>query len=123
MSEYSFSEIKRMVRSLKRRLALPLAVIRMRRATEKICDDWAVALEAKRRTQKDSLPNAHEFVQTIVKAGGTGTELTSFHKYVERCLEKEECGQPSDMVRALLPQAIKNGMIYECFRWDLAATD
>ena len=123
MSEYSFSEIKRMVRSLKRKLALPLAVIRMRRATEKICNDWAVALEAKRRKQAQSLPNALDLIQQIKKAGYVGAHLTSFHKYVERCLEKEECGQPSDMVRALLPQAIKNGLIYECFRWDLAATD
>ena len=123
MGEYTLSEIKRIVRSLERRLALPLAVIRMRRATEKICNDWAVALDAKRRKQTESLPTPHDVVMSIKKAGYAGAYINSFHSYVRRCVEKEECPQPIDMVRALLPQANKTGMIYECFRWDLAATD
>ena len=123
MGEYTLSEIKRIVRSLERKLALPLAVIRMRRATEKICNDWAVALDAKRRKQAESLPAPHDVVMSIKKAGYAGAYINSFHSYVRRCVEKEECPQPIDMVRALLPQANKIGMIYECFRWDLAATD
>ena len=123
MGEYTLSEIKRIVRSLERKLALPLAVIRMRRATEKICNDWAVALDAKRRKQAESLPAPHDVVMSIKKAGYVGAYINSFHSYVRRCVEKEECPQPIDMVRALLPQANKTGMIYECFRWDLAATD
>ena len=123
MGEYTLSEIKRIVRSLERKLALPLAVIRMRRATEKICNDWAVALDAKRRKQAESLPTPHDVVMSIKKAGYAGAYINSFHSYVRRCVEKEECPQPIDMVRALLPQANKIGMIYECFRWDLAATD
>ena len=119
----TLSEIRRILRSMQRKLALPLAVIRMRRATEQICNDWAVALELTRRTQRDTLPHSHDLVRTIVKAGYAGGYLTSFHRYVQRCLEKDECPEPSDMVRALLPQAIKNGLIHKCFRWDLDPTD
>ena len=120
---YTLSEIKRMVRSMQRQLALPLAVIRMRRATEKICNDWAVALDAKRRKQAESLPDPHDLVRAIAKAGYVGAHLTSFHRYVRNCFDNEECPQPSDMVRALLPQANASGMIYECFRWDMPAID
>ena len=123
MGEYTLSEIKRIVRSLERKLALPLAVIRMRRATEKICNDWAVALDAKRRKQAESLPDAHDLVMSIKKAGYAGAYINAFHSYVRRCVEKEECPQPIDMVRALLPQANKIGLVYECFRWDMVATD
>ena len=119
----TISEIKRAIRSMQRKLALPLAVIRMRRATEKICNDWAVALDAKRRKQAESLPDPHDVVMSIKKAGYVGAHINSFHSYVRRCLDKEECPQPIDMVRALLPQANKVGLVYECFRWDLVATD
>ena len=118
LPKYTLSEIKRIVRSLQRKLALPLAVIRMRRAAEKICNDWAVALDAKRRKQAGSLPDSHEVVRSIKASGYAGAHLNSFHSYVRGCLEKEECPQPEDMVRALLPQANKIGMVYECFRWD-----
>ena len=39
----SLSEIQRSVNSLKRRLALPIAVIRMRRVVDDVCDQWGAA--------------------------------------------------------------------------------
>ena len=118
MSGMTIGEIRRQVRSMQRRLALPLAVIRMRRAAEKICNDWAVALDAKRRSQEVSLPSAHDVVQSIKSARYVGGHINVLSRYVTRCLDKDECPQPIDMVRALLPQANKLGMVYECFRWD-----
>ena len=118
MRGMTLGEIRREVRSMQRKLAIPLAVIRMRRAAEKICNDWAVALDAKRRSQEVSLPSAHDIVQSIKAARYVGGHINALSRYVTRCLDKDECPQPSDMVRALLPQANKLGMVYECFRWD-----
>ena len=118
MRGMTLGEIRREVRSMQRKLAIPLAVIRIRRAAEKICNGWAAALDAKRRSQEVSLPSAHAVVQSIKAARYVGGHINALSRYVTRCLDKDECPQPSDMVRALLPQANKLGMVYECFRWD-----
>ena len=70
-----------------------------------------------------SLPPPRDVVQKVRAARCVGAHINALSRYVTRCLDREECPQPSDMVRALLPQVNARGLIYECFRWDMTATD
>ena len=107
------SELRRAVRSLQRRLALPLAVIRARRAVEDVCDKWGVA-----QIEKTPLPAPHEVVTMVANAGFRHGESGALRNYIERCQNRGDNPDPSDMVRALLPRANKLGLVYQCFRWD-----
>ena len=51
----TLSEIKREVRALKRKYAVALAVVRLRRAAREFCDEWEATREEKKPT-----PNAVE---------------------------------------------------------------
>ena len=46
----TLSEIKREVRALKRKYAVALAVVRLRRAAQEFCDEWQAAREEKKPT-------------------------------------------------------------------------
>ena len=46
----TLSEIKREVRALKRKYAVALAVVRLRRAAREFCDEWEATREEKKPT-------------------------------------------------------------------------
>ena len=110
----SISEIRRTIRSLQRSLALPLAVIRARRATESVCDHISVL-----RSEGHPVPNHFDVVQMVGNSGFRHGEFMALDRYVRRCLDEGKCPHPLDMVRALLPRAARLGLVYQCFRWDL----
>ena len=112
----SLREIRRTVNALKRKLALPLAVINARRAAEAACDQWHTA----QRNEKP-LPAALDLVAEFRNHRCRFGEFHALHSYIRRHLESGELPQPDDMVRALLPRANKLGLVYQCFRYDLPA--
>ena len=111
----TLSEIRRTVNSLRRRLALPLAVVRARRATESVCDHLHAL-----QSRGQPLPHHIEVVQMVGDSGFRQGEFMPMNRYVRRCLEQGKCPNPKEMVRALLPRAARLGLVYECFRWDMA---
>ena len=54
----SLSQIRNRIEALERKLALPLAIVRLRPLAEAICDDWAVALAAHK-----PVPEPHSIVR------------------------------------------------------------
>ena len=112
----SLRELRCTVNALKRKLALPLAVINARRAAEEACDQWHAA-------QQNGNPPPADFdiVAMFRNHRCRFGEFHALHSYIRRHLESGESPQPDHMVRALLPRANKLGLVYQCFRYDLPA--
>ena len=109
----SLSEIQRSVNSLKRRLALPIAVIRMRRVVDDVCDQWGAA-----QADGKPLPRPFQVVTSVLRAGCRHGEPMALGRYIRRCLDENENPDPHDMVRALLPRAARLGLVAAHFRYD-----
>ena len=54
----TLSEIKREVRALKRKYAVALAVVRLRRAAREFCDEWEATREEKKPPPLPSRPTS-----------------------------------------------------------------
>ncbi len=86
---YSFNAIWGRIRSLQRRLAKDLAIIRLRRLAQEFCDDYEEAVN-------DDPPASHleldrmgsAFIPSIGKAGFRLSTFMALRKYLERCLTK-----------------------------------
>ncbi len=109
---YSFNSIWRRIRSLQRRLAKDLAIIRLRRLAEDFCDDYEDAVN-------DDPPASHleldrmgsAFIPSIGKAGFRLSTFMALRKYLERCLDDKRLPEPRDIVGSLLPWAAEGGFL------------
>ena len=94
----TLSEIKREVRALKRKYAVALAVVRLRRAAREFCDEWEATREEKKPT-----PNAVETDQWFCIRGFRLKGHHFFMDYINRCKKTKEDPLPMDIVRGLMP--------------------
>ena len=60
----SLGEIRRQVKSLQRRSAVPLAALRLQRIAEQICDEWSVAV-----ADSKPIPDTQSIIQRITDRG------------------------------------------------------
>ena len=86
------------VYALRRKMALALAVLRIRRMADEFCLQWTVAV-ADRRT----LPGCHAFVRRVVSAGFRLPTFMAVHKYLNRCRSQNAIPETEDLLNAFLP--------------------
>ena len=96
----TIAQIRNQIHQLQRQFAKELAVFRLRQLTEEIADDWAIATE-----NGEQLPQPHQVVQRIARAGHRLKTWMNLNNYVQQCLDNGERLAPPRMVLALLPWA------------------
>ena len=94
----TLSEIKRQVNALKRKYAVALAVVRLRRAAREFCDEWEATREEKKPT-----PTPVETDQWFYIRGFRLKGHHFFMDYINRCKKTKEDPLPFDIVRGLMP--------------------
>ena len=110
----SLGEIRRQVKSLQRRFAVPLAALRTRRIAEQICDDWGVAA-----AESKPIPDTNSIIRRIAERGLRFNTFGQLRRYIERCRDDNKCPNPRDIATVLLPNAVASGIIYAIFQLDL----
>ena len=110
----SLGQIRRQIRALQRRFAVPLAALRTRRIAEKICDEWTVAA-----ADSKPLPDTQSIIRRIVDHGLRLNTMGQLRHYIERCRDARKCPNPRDIATVLLPNAVASGLIYAIFQLDL----
>ena len=117
--------LRRRVDSLKRKLAVPLSVVRLRPLAEEYCDQWAAAVADDREPppaspmdlrspayaanplQKTNRP----FFRRIADAGFRLNTFMVLQKYTRNCRDDKNFPQPNEILRSLLPSAARWGLI------------
>ena len=112
----SLSQIRNSIEALERKLAVPLAVVRLQPLAEEFCDEWNVA-----HSDHKPLPESHPFIQRIAGRGFRLNTFMALRNYIERCRERKEFPQPRQIVNALLPQAAVLGFVQARFSSDAPA--
>ena len=79
----SLSRIRSKIEALERKLARPLAVVKLRPLAEEYCDQWEAA-----HADKKPLPEAQPLIQRIADRGFRLNTFTNLHLYIKRCREK-----------------------------------
>ena len=88
------------VNALRRRMALELAVVRLRRVAQEFCVQWTVA-------RSDS----HPFVRRVVQAGFRLPTFMAVHNYLDRCRSQNATPDSDEIVRSLLPWSAALGLV------------
>ncbi|MCE2405000.1 MAG: hypothetical protein J4F43_07565 [Dehalococcoidia bacterium] len=86
------------VYALRRKMARPLAVLRLYRLAYEYCIQYHAAL-----VDRLDPPDAHTFNLRVVSAGFRLPTFMAVHKYLERCLSRGAGPDPDDLLRTLLP--------------------
>ena len=110
----SLGEIRRQVKSLQRRFAVPLAALRVRRLAEQICDEWGVAAAESKPT-----PDTNSIIRRIANRGLRLNTFGQLRRYLERCRDDNKLPEPRSIATVLLPNAVASGLIYAIFQLDL----
>ena len=113
----SLGEIRRQIRALQRRFAVPLAALRTRRIAEQICDEWSVAA-----SDSKPLPDTNSVIRRIVDHGLRFNTFGQLRRYIEKCRDAKERPKPRDIATVLLPNAVASGIIHAIFQLDLSPT-
>ena len=110
----SLSQIRTTINALKRKYALPLAVLRVRLVAEKFCHEWDAA-----RDRHDPIPPTNVLVsQTAQNSGLPLPTWGNLHRYLDRIRTQNAHPHPHDIVKALIPQAAPRGLL-PLLTWDL----
>ena len=127
----SLRQLRNRVDALKRKLAVPLAVVRLRPLADEFCREWAQAranFGSPNAPSKPMLsPGASVETETlpfIRRIAGHGFRLPTFiglHKYLEHCRAADTLPECYEIIRRLLPQPA-NGVIRAILRSDALAT-
>ena len=103
----SLTQIRTTINALKRKYALPLAVLRVRLMAEKFCHQWDIA-----RDNHEPIPETHTLItQTAQQSGLPLPTWGHLHRYLDRIRAKNAHPQPQDIVKALIPQAAPRGLL------------
>ena len=111
----SLGQIRREIRALQRRFSRELAVYHLRRITEEISQQWAIAV-----ANKKPKPDPFACVRKIADSKVRVVSHMAFHKYIESCRQNDKQPQVRDMIVALLPWAYKSGLLNN-LQWESAA--
>ena len=86
------------VRALQRILAPELAVVRLRRLSEEFCIESSVV---QANGEPPAQPQA--FIRRVASAGFRLLSFMAVHKYLERCLDRNDLPDPKDLLHSLIP--------------------
>ena len=127
----SLRRLRNRVNALRRKLALPLAVIRLRPLAEEFCHEWAQARAdfGSHKAPSKQMPPSFTSVETgplslIRRVASHGFRLTTFmdlHRYLERCRTADALPEFHEIIRCLLPWSA-NGVLQTILRLDAPAT-
>ena len=115
----SLHHLRRRVDALKRQLAIPLAVVRLRPLADEFCHQWAIALDQDKEpppsTSMDALNSgdtkSKTFANRVVEAGYRLSTFSALQHYTRSCRERRILPQPNEILRNLLPKAAVLGLI------------
>ena len=96
-SQRTLSEIRREIRSLRRKYHREIAIYRMRRVTEQVHYDYARAV-----ADRQDPPRPQEIVRRIADQGFRLTTWMNLLKYLERVREAGDIPEPRTMLTNLL---------------------
>ena len=95
---YTLNALRARVRALQRKMALELAVVRLRRLAGEFC---LQSLVARRGHQPPPEPQA--FFRRVVSAGFRLPTFMAVHNYLERCRDNNALPDAEALLRAFLP--------------------
>ena len=101
-------ELRRRINALRRKLAIPLAVVRLRRLAQEFCIESNVA-----RSERQPQPESHPFIKRVADAGFRLPTFLAVHKYLERCRTQNTLPDPHGLVHTLLPRSANFGTFYD----------
>ena len=116
MSLYHY---RRRINALERKLAIPLAVVRMRPIAQKYCEQWEIAVaegnEPPPATHAEAMDSenktAKSLIELIAEAGFRLSTWMSLAHHIQRCRQQREYPHYNDILRYLLPKAAVMGFI------------
>ena len=91
-------ELRRRVDALRRKMAIPLAVVRLCPIAEEMCQQWEEAV-----TQHKPAPGPFDIVGKVRQKGMRLPTFMALHRYIESCQRQNRTPQPYEVLRALLP--------------------
>ncbi len=94
----TLSEIKREIRALQRKYHREIAIYRMRRASEEVCNDYARAVA----DQQDP-PKPLEIIRRVADRDFRLNTWLHLHNYLDKIREQGDVPEPRRMVLAPLP--------------------
>ena len=127
----SLSQLRNRVNALKRKLAVPLAVVRLRPLAEEYCRECAQARADSSNPKAPSKPTPPPgvsvetgtlpFIRRIAAHGFRLPTFMDLHRYLERCRAVDSLPESHEIIRRLLPQSA-NGALRAILQWDAPAT-
>ena len=106
----TISQLRTRINALKRKFARELAILKLRRITESVADDWDL----------DNPPEPADVIQRVVQAGFRLNTFTRLSSCLNDTRRKGDVPEPYTIVCSLLPWA-DNDRCREWFRWELPA--
>jgi len=108
----TFSQIRRLVDSLMLKYADEIEVYRLRPVAQQFCDDMTNAVTGRKRGRPRSIPEwGNIFFQRTQERGLRIMARARLDSYLNQCLECRVLPQVNDILRALLPRAVRRGLI------------
>ena len=101
---YTLSSVRRRVDAIRRKLAIPLAILRLRRLASEFSLECSVA-----RADRKPQPESHPFILRVAEAGFRLLTFMAVHKYLEECRSQNTIPESEKLLRALLPSHIRIG--------------
>ena len=88
------------VRALKRKMARPLAQLKIQPLCDELCLEWTCA-----RADRRPLPDILEFIARVGKTGLLGRAGMNIDLYLNRCRDEDRGPEPWTLLRAIFPWA------------------
>ena len=108
----TLSQIRRLVDSLTLKYADELEVYRLRPVAQQFCDDMTRAVTGRKRGRPRSIPEwGNIFFQRTQERGLRIMGRAHLDSYLNQCLESRVLPQANEILRALLPKAVRRGLI------------
>ena len=108
----TLSQIRRLVDSLMRQYADELEVYRLWPLAQEFCDDLAAATTGDKPGPKLPVDQwARIFFQRVRERGFRLQGLAHLNSYLERCLDLRVLPRANEVLRALLPRAVRRGLV------------
>ena len=82
----SLAQIRSRVRTLQRRFALALSVVRARRVAERLCQGWTAD-----HADGKPLPDPFQAVAKVREAGIRNAAFIDFQRYIRSCVDDNRC--------------------------------
>ncbi len=109
----TLAQIRSRVRTLQRRFALALSVVRARRVAERLCQGWTAD-----HADGKPLPDPFQAVAKVREAGIRNAAFIDFQRYIRSCVDDNRCPEPRGFLESLLPRASNAGLVRAALHWD-----